>query len=216
MKQVIIIGGGYSISEGIKQQLWHRLKDRFTIGLNYSYRYFEPTALCYVDNAFCRDNEQALKQLPLVITKKSAGGEENGFVTLPPAMIYDRSLKKGVYNPQLCGMFALSLAIYLIGEGEIYLLGYDFGKVSGKTHFYQDKLTHRGVGKTDYYSSEKSLGKFDCYKHLTGISIFNVSPESGLNQFTKIDYGTFFNLLINEKLDQVALRKEIIDKIRAI
>ena len=51
--QLIIIGGGASITEGIKKGLWKLLKGKFTLGLNYSYHYY-PNSTCqiYVDNDF--------------------------------------------------------------------------------------------------------------------------------------------------------------------
>ena len=40
MKQIIIVGGGTSIKEGISKGLWSKLDNKYTFGLNYSYKYF--------------------------------------------------------------------------------------------------------------------------------------------------------------------------------
>ena len=53
-KQLIIIGGGTSIKEGIKKGLWKRLRGKWTIGINYAYRYFDSTMLCFCDSKFYR------------------------------------------------------------------------------------------------------------------------------------------------------------------
>ena len=75
---------------------------------------------------------------------------------------YSRDIRHGVYKSSLVGLFALTLGIFFLDEGEIYLLGYDYGaqgkdgKKRNRTHFYQEdtKHAHRGIGKVNYYNSK--------------------------------------------------------------
>ncbi|GAH15928.1 unnamed protein product, partial [marine sediment metagenome] len=67
-KQLIIIGGGYSIQEGIRKGLIDELKDRCVCGINYSYKYFDSTYLCCINyEDFYDKNRQELVRLPLIL-----------------------------------------------------------------------------------------------------------------------------------------------------
>lgn len=135
------------------------------------------------------------------------------------------------FNYKLCGVFSLTLAIAL-GFKIIYLLGYDGIAINGKTHFYQDLVENqpkynKGVGfkeinkikryKTSDYNNIKKINEetFAPYKNLQGVQIFNVSPESAINIFPKIDYSTFYQLIGTEKINQEVVRKEIKENILA-
>ena len=130
VKQLVIIGGGSSIKEGISKGLWDKIKDHFVIGLNYSYRYFShPTCQIYVDTDFYTKNVEELSQLPLVIGKKNQKLKsiiKENTILLPTTNNYKRNLSTGVYKGSLVGYFSLSIAIHILDEGEIFLLGYDF------------------------------------------------------------------------------------------
>jgi len=189
LKQLIIIGGGSSIKEGLAQGLWERLKDKFTIGLNYSYKYFESTFQSWVDNDFYKNNLKELAKLSLLIGCES--GEITKIklpntITLTATSKYDPTLKTGVYKKALVGLFGLSIACYLltdIKDAEIYLLGYDFSaqrRISYEpirnrrdlnkilvldkhkrfiTHFYQGEINHRGIGKISFYNNTEHQKK---------------------------------------------------------
>ena len=80
-KQLIMIGGGPSLNEGIEKGLWEKLKGRFTIGMNFNYRYFDSTILAFVDSDFYtgsndkwKDTNQRrlehiekIKQMPMIL-----------------------------------------------------------------------------------------------------------------------------------------------------
>ena len=138
--QIIIIGGGRSIQEGISLGLKQRLKDKFTLGTNYSYKFFDyQTALCWVDKNFYEGEKVNLKKLPLTIGNYSPFPKDYEFlpntITLPTNNIkYTRDLSEGVYKG-LCGIFSLSIAIYFLDhlpdeKKEIFLLGMDFGTIA--------------------------------------------------------------------------------------
>ena len=124
-------------------------------------------------------------------------------------------------------MFALSLGIYLLNEGQIYLLGFDEGCIDNRkdnkgrriTHFYQGEIEHRGINKTNYYDGiikNKSRAYWDYlpYASEKKCQIFNVSLKSNIPTFPKISYDEFFNKMDNETFVQEELRKVIKEKLK--
>jgi len=135
-KQIVILGGGASIKDGLNMGLFNTIQDSWTLGLNYSYKWFTSTTQCFVDGkVFYEKNLTELKRLKQVVgfdhpdasTPKKQHGMDNTMLLKCISNGYDRSLKKGVYTAFLVGLFALSFAIWLLDEGEIFLLGYDWG-----------------------------------------------------------------------------------------
>lgn len=222
--QLIILGGGSSMSEGISKGLWEKLKDKFVIGINYSYNYFkDPTILCYCDKKFYNDERKRIKNLPLIIGKQHGQlhPEPNTIMLMTKADKYRRDIRNGVWKSSLTGIFALSLGIHLLDVGEIFLLGYDYCAIGKSkrsenlTHFYQEEIQHRGTGRTNYYDSSGRGDKdFAPYKKEKKIKIYNVSLNSRINVFEKISYEDFFKKLDNKRYDQKKLRKFVKEKLK--
>ena len=202
--QLIIIGGGNSILDGIKIGLLEKLDGKFTCGINYAYKYFNSTFLVclnYVD--FYDANRKELKKLPLIVT-----------CNRPHPSIWENNTVTVKEHFTLSGILALSVACKLLNaDDEIFLLGYDYGAYNGKTHFYQDKITHRGVNQIAYYDyeghAERDFGEFKG-------NIYNVSLSSSISCFPKISYIQFFKILDNQKYNQNILRKTINQKIKKV
>jgi len=220
---LIIIGGGASIKEGLELGLKDKLKDKFTCGLNYAYKYFDNcTYHAFVDKDFYTKQRPELQKLPLIIGKSGGYSPIPNTIDLPTATKYTRDLKGGTYSAELTGIFALSVGIFLVDVGTIYLLGYDFGEYHTKniedkpltqenfdtvtydnhkrliTHFYQGEFNHRGIGKTSYYSHKnRPRDKFSVYAKETKVKIYNVSENSRIPSkiLEKISYETFFEKL---------------------
>jgi len=226
--ECIILGGGYSIQEGIKLGLKEHLKNKFVIVCNYGFLHFIHTLLCFVDRDFYKtrninknpDIYDKLKSLPLIVGINHNGIEE---FKLPNTILVHSSmrLKKmnkvsdGFYTKYfLTGIFAMSLAAYLMNYvGKIYLLGFDWTK-EGNTHYYNKKeINHKGIGYHNHYIKHKSEIPFKPFRILNDIKIYNVSPESDIPNFEKINYNQMFKLLNKEKYNQKELRKEIRNKL---
>ena len=222
---VIIIGGGASINEGIKKGLWDKLKGKFSVGCNATYKFFDSTMTCGVDGAFFREQKAELIKLSLVVTRNhhTALKEKwDNMIIMPFSTVeYYQGLKGGVYSNKLAGLFALSIGIYLIGKGDVYLVGFDGGNPSGEkdkigkeiTHFYQNEFRHRGTGKVHYYNRANRMSEvFDRYKKVIDINIKNVSMNSRIPSFEKISYDDFLIELDKspnyEKEGLVAMAKE--------
>jgi len=229
-KEIILIGGGSSIREGLALNLKEKLEGKCGFTLNFSFRHFNSTAEIAIDESFYRgfilgngitkdqSHVDALKELPFIIAPKLdfVRFYENT-ITLPFSDTYHKDpLKRGFYigEKALCGIFALHIASWIASpDTSIYLLGFDGGALEGQdTHYYSD-IKHKGMGLTNIYEvfdTEKSYKNF-ISKDIA--KIYNVSPYSNLHCFEKIDYSTFFTLLSEDKYDQTELRQYIREKL---
>lgn len=224
-KECIIIGGGNSISEGIKLGLKNKIKNKFVVTCNYAYKHFDNTFTTYIDRSFYKTNDitknpdiyEELKKLPLIIGVKDEKKENNDYIHDNTILVkkdyinYNRekSLEKGFFTGALTGIFTLSLVSFLMNyEGIIYLLGFDWTKTNS-THYYND-IKHRGINYSGYYDNHNANLFF---KHFIEpkLKIYNVSLISKINIFEKIDYNKMFSLLNNQKYNQEEIRKEIIN-----
>ncbi len=244
-KQIIIIGGGYSIKEGISKGLWDKIKGKEVIGCNYSFNHFpSPTLQCFADNDFYDKNCNKMKSIPLIVgVNKKLKKILPNTILLPSLGVYHRDIKMGVYKTSLVGFFSLSLAIYLANPGdEIYLLGMDYGEARKSdyekfmknstvlqkviirdeknrplTHYYQGELSHRGIGRMNYYNSlNRAELDYKCYKVVKDIKIYNVSLISKIPNtiFPKLSYDDFFKKLDNNSYNQTELRKDAVDRLK--
>lgn len=235
--ECIIIGGGWSIKEGLSKGLKDKIRNKFSIGLNFSYRYFDSTILSFVDHKFYKGEEKGLtaeqlkfhlksiKNHPLIIGNKHAINTPHpNTILLPTISEYRKNVKEGCYSNSLAGLFALSLAIYLIDKGTVFILGFDFGNFNNKrdknnkliTHFYND-IKHRGSGRVNWYSSENKAKRFfEVYNQDKDIKIYNVSLNSKIPNeiFSKISYDVFFSKLNKETYSQYQIRNDIKDKLK--
>lgn len=199
--QLVIIGGGQSIQEGINKNLWKRLKNTFTIGINYSYKYFKSTCLvCMNYTEFYDTNRKELKELPLIIT-----------CARPHPSKWEKNTILINKNFQLSGILALYIGIKLKVK-EIYLLGYDYSKQNNKTHFYQGDVNHLGINQDQYYKRGFGDRDFNIDKNIK-TKIYNVSLKSKINVFPKISYVQFFKQLDNIQYNQEEIRNIIRSKI---
>jgi len=226
ISQLILIGGGNSIKGGLDKGLKDKIRNNFVLGCNYAYKFFPNlTATIFVDKNFYEEQskDKKFKNLPLILGKKHQGIKylQNTTVLKTNDVKYFRNIKLGCYKSNLVGLFALSLGIYLLDEGEIYLLGYDYGAI-GKakdgralTHFYQNQIKHRGIGKVNYFDTIGRADKdFGVYQNESKVHIYNVSLESKITTFPKLSYAGFFEKLDNKQYNQEELRHSIKEKLK--
>lgn len=231
-KRIIIVGSGASIRNHLWETpiedlpLWDKLKDEFTITLNWSYKWLWPTILLYHDSRFYCTEQKRLDSHPFLL-----GLHSDFYVN---KLNYQKHIDKVGDNlhllksktTNLSGNFALDIATRLEAE-EIYLLGYDLNSTDGRTHFYEgdadntgvidwkNQLTtgigqnKDGVYKTSFYNLRDVNTPFEVFKNAKS-KIYNVSPDSRLEVFEKISYELFYEKLTQEKekLDQDLLREE--------
>jgi len=223
-KQCIIIGGGYSIKEGINKGLWEKIKGLDVWSLNFAYLAmpYLPTRQLWVDISFFNNNIDSLQKLnqqgvPMYAklhSRYSIIKEIQTFGTTRERRYYTG--KKGIEKNVLyigrmgsVGIFALSLAV-AEGYTDIYALGYDFGRVDpivDKTHFYEGELQviSSGVGRPQIYLNKdvhirREVEDFDAFKKEKDINIYNVSPLSKITSFPKVTYDEFFGKVKNVQM----------------
>lgn len=223
-KFCVLIGGGNSIRKPSEEiNLWERIVGLDLWSLNFAYKAlpYPPKTQTFIDTQFFNNNSLALAQLAekkvRIIAKAHSRYNtikeiEQHFVTRNKSeYLGDKALEKNLIyigRMGLCGIFALSLAI-AEGYNTIYCLGFDFGTpVIGDTitHFYQNKINvaSGGVGNPEIYykhdgTIKNEVEDFEVFLTKNNSKIYNVSPNSNIPYFEKIDYSRFFELIESEK-----------------
>ncbi len=218
MKKVILVGGGYSVKEGVSLGLWEKIKGQEIWSLNYAFMTmpFLPNKEIWVDYPFFENNIQVLQKLSEQGVKMIASSN-NKYKFISAIKLYTSTREKyfgkeavsrnEIYYGRmgLVGLFALSLAI-AEGFEEIYLLGYDFGSIKGKgdlnTHYYQDILNiySTGVRNPEVYRMPDNAVRievedFKVYLQDKDVTIWNVSLNSNIPYFPKLSWEEFFKKL---------------------
>jgi hypothetical protein len=216
MKEVIIVGGGYSIKEGIEKDLWKNIENKNVWSLNFAYKFmpFIPSKQLWADTSVwekCKDDLLDLHSRGAQLVCRNYGGyEEYPFIKRYDVSSFDY---KGLLTENelfigrmgLVGVFAMSLAAKL-GYDVIYLLGYDFGAPDTKnrnTHFYQEDDPNINAGAygrsgmywEGLYKIRKEVSDFKKFADDSDYKVYNVSLNSNIPYFEKVSYEDFFSLL---------------------
>ena len=226
----IILGSGNSVAEGFPLGLSNYLEREVTFGINESIKFFDTTAVTFMDWCCYRDRFDLYSQHPLTIgcfdthigkhVEGATPCPKHDSLTLLPwsGKWNDNPLKNGLYAANLCGGFTLHLTISL-GFKQIFLLGFDCCEVNGKTHWYQgiegagifndyEGKERTGVGKNEqgnynssiYNNSNDSINALWNPFQKEAVMIYNVSLESRIEVFQKIGYQSMFTILNQNKI----------------
>jgi len=228
--RAIIIGSGSSVRQNqwdtdpVDLSLWDAIKDEFTIGLNFSHKYYNSTILMYADYQFYASQKEKLDELPLVLGKTDGYYNRKGSVSLGDNVILLKEAEtgqyikwnekekgthlkywgkeawsRGFYCSQLIGMKALNMAIALNCD-EIYLLGFDATDINGHTHFYDDTNAGTYVWDTQKHNG---VGKHDNGAYRTGN--YNKIEELNKHWFKPFEQELknidIYNVSVNSKID---------------
>lgn len=218
-KEIIIVGGGPSIAPH-KEKLQSLLPTKASLLCNYSFKHFSGTALVFSDKTFYKTKDvkkkpdiyNELAALPLII---GINKNETRSIIHPNTYLFNQTNnfkcpttpEKGFYTWRwLTGIFAMSLACFLLDyKGKIFLLGMD-GNKKGESHYYpKEEIDHKGQHKFNIYEG-KEQKIFEPFHKLTNIAIYNVSLQSEINAFKKISYEDFFKMLDKVNYEQDELR----------
>jgi len=121
LKQLIICGGGYSIKDGIQLGLWDKLQNKFTIGINFSFKWFNSTAIVFIDNVcFYNRYLKDLTSIPLIIGLQKGNIKQ----VISNTIFVDKSIAQ---DSNMAGILAMHIGVKLLKEGELFLLGIDSG-----------------------------------------------------------------------------------------
>jgi len=229
VQEIIIIGGGSSINEGLALGLKEKLNGKLVITTNFSFHHFESTMTVGLDETFFsgfinggglvsdrnKNHIEDLTNIPLLgVPRKGLLNFYLNGIWIPTSNAFHQTspLTKGFYIGEraLCGIYALHIALWL-GDYHtpIFLLGFDGGAIDGRNTHYYSEITHKGIGKSQIYENEELMKSFNYFKKFP---IYNVSPQSHISSLTKIDYPTMFSRLSAELYDIEALRTYIREK----
>jgi len=210
-KQVIILGAGKSINEGISKGLWSKIKNKEIWSLNSMFKImpYLPTRELWVDISFFRHTVGELQKLAQQGVKLIA--KKHLKLTLIPQIEQFETTKEQssasenilyVGSQGLVGFFALSLAIVREKYDEVFVLGYDYGtpNINDKvTHCYENKKKELNIYSTGnifvYFNKNGTLKReVEDFKYYLQFSnkIYNVSLYSNIPYFEKISWEEFF------------------------
>lgn len=217
-KDVIIIGGGKSIREGLGKNLWEKIKTKEVWSLNYAFLTmpYLPKKQLFVDISFYKEMKNNLldlhdKGVELLCRHQGVIFNDNFPVKmyqiekrehLSTLELIERNTRYAT-GLTLSGAFALSCAICERCYDRIFLLGFDFGTpvpTDTDTHYYQGSLKcgSRGMGNITVYRDKENLKEYvndwEYFKD-KHYGIYNVSMLSNINTFPKITYDNFFEML---------------------
>lgn len=188
-KRAIIIGGGHS-THGFD---WTLLENEFTFGINYSFKLLEPTCLVLDNDRFYEENKKQIDELNSV--KLSHHCNKKGIIHIPGTEVFygkNSLINRKIYTYKLTGIYTLTLATCLEFE-EIYLLGYDMNAKNGQLHNPDLKHPHNSL-----LPYRPQISKFENFWGIPGI--FNVSPNSAIDVFPKMNYNEFISILKRDPL----------------
>lgn len=218
-EKCILLGGGNSKGEEIKNGLFEKIKDKACIiSLNYAWQEMNylPDVQIFSDQHFWSKEEQEIViekgQRTNVFHGKMTALRKQGVHLVYRNMGHKRIIEGaerwyatrewGVPNALyygscgLVGVFALSWACKNFKE--IYLLGFDLTEVNGKTHSYQDviKTSSYGVGNKELMTTyQKNLGDWKKFLDIKDVMIYNISQISKIECFTKLSWNEFYRRL---------------------
>ena len=210
INEIIIIGGGKSISEGISLGLKDRIKDKLVLGCNYSFKHFDLTGLLFSDKDFYApmyiksdknnpDIYDELGELPFIVGLIKNPDLKD--ILHPNTIMIENPKKEFRGTLVLTGLFALAIAEKLEPE-KIFLLGFDWDRRDPKTiplgkdyspksnldvHYYGKEIKHIGSGYFGIYENHDSNNYFKFFDNCKS-KIYNLSPNSNIQNFSKITY----------------------------
>ena len=194
-KQVIIIGSGASIRQGLWDTpieflpIWKAIQNQFSIAINWSYKWCIPTVSLFVDYKFYMTEREGLSNLPLLVSRKdSFYSDSNRYFkycdSIPNNLFFLNPSKnenigglgmKPVYHGKdawtkgfYCSQLSGLWALNLaiaLECDEIFLLGYDGVEIDSYTHFYHPE----GIGKINWEGRKLTgVGKDEKGRYNTG------------------------------------------------
>ncbi|MZH03297.1 MAG: hypothetical protein F3745_07875 [Nitrospinae bacterium] len=181
-KNIFILASGPSLAD-LDLSL---LRNKIVMGLNRSTMvYPSPYYQCVFDHRLFDlyyDAYKNVRQLftlenrPLGLPLKLLGGE--GFST---------DLEEGIYSGYTISFFALQVAVYM-GFKRIFFLGLDLKHAGPNTHFFGKDPQTSNHEQTEFPKMIKMLNYGASKLASLDVEVYNCSPISTLEKFSKITY----------------------------
>lgn len=213
MPTCIIVGGGSSVSEGIKKGLWDKVKHLDIAACNNAVIHmpYIPKYAVYIDKTPLQPDviKKVLETDCIRVTQLFHDFRDDNkivrfkiFHDLDEEGKFERALERGYLfagKRKFTGVFAISFALYA-GYDRIYLLGFDWnlGKNKEVEWYHDDEDPKHTEYKRGIFIDEKTnKPKTDAGEHFDifkgKATIYNVSLISAIPSFPKISYNEFFN-----------------------
>lgn len=190
----IIIAGGCSLTVEQIDHIRHSGERFFIIGINNAFE------ICnFLDLIYCADHDfihEFGKGFPPGVPIYSTWNSKSGAPAWAP---FDHvTYLKGIDPPRFTedlsslslgsnsGFQAINLALHL-GIKELILLGYDFKKTGGRSHWFGDYEIPRFRREGDWLFWVRAMERAAPSAKARGMRIINCSPGSALNCFEKMD-----------------------------
>lgn len=202
-RSCFIIGGGTSL-KGFNLSL---LDKEFTIAVNHSIEHYpQASALLFGDKIFLHKTTFDLTTYEGLIFCSEGCSHSEPLQNMIPAdnvFVFETlrddpimNAKKGLFHPTSSGIMAINLALQMKAK-KIYLLGFDYYKVDGQMHWYEDYNHHKT------YKEEKlqmKLKKFKNFDDKMRGKVINLNPDSSIVEFQKMDWRELFKGRIKDGL----------------
>lgn len=181
-KRLFILASGPSLSTHDLT----RLQRRMVMGLNRSALVYPETHYhCVMDQRLFEEYRDLLKKTRCMITLE---GRPWGIpLKLLGAEGFSWDLEKGIYSGYTISYVALQVAVYM-GFTDIFYLGLDLKHHRGSTHFFGHDYHSADHEQTEFPRMEKMLTFGANQLKQTGIHVYNCSPTSTLECFSRASF----------------------------
>lgn len=181
-KRLFILASGTSLNDLNLSPL----KRRLVMGLNRSFLIFPETYYhCAMDFRLFDEFKTNLKDTRCLLTLE--GRPWGTPIKLLGAEGFSWDLEKGIYSGYTIAYIALQIAVYM-GFKEIFYLGLDLKNEGGNTHFFGHDYHSKNHETTEFPKMKKMLEFGAQELSNTNVKVFNCSPISSLEGFSKVSY----------------------------
>lgn len=181
-KRLFILASGPSL----KKMDLSPLKKRMVMGLNRSFLIFPDTYYhCAMDLRLFKEYKTNLQNTRSLFTL--AGRPWGIPINLLGTEGFSRDLEKGIYSGYTIAYVALQIAVYM-GFKEIFYLGLDLKNEGVNTHFFGHDYRSKNHETTEFPKMIKMLKFGERALSNTNVKVFNCSPVSELECFSKVSY----------------------------
>jgi hypothetical protein len=181
-KRLFILASGPSLSEIDLAPLSRRL----VMGLNRSFLVYPDTHYhCCMDQRLFDLFPELLKKTRYLFTLE---GRPWGIpMKLLGSEGFSDDLKSGVYSGYTISYLALQVALYM-GFRKVVYVGLDLHHKDGKTHFFGNDFHSRNHEDTEFPRMKRMLEFGVKEAAARGVKVFNCSPLSTLEGFTRLSF----------------------------
>jgi len=203
-ERIIILGGGYSVkAQDVRTQTL--MNHGLVIGVNDSCIYAPCDVGVSMDRLWMENRLATLqeRETPIWLRQSAYRVNLKDSAQWPGLYFFENdhtanelSEDSDTLNGFNSGVCAINLA-YHLKPHEVYLFGFDMNKSKAPSPYWYPSYNwpqakpEGNTGDKTYVEWSQRFHTIAGQMHNAGIKVFNVNPDSALNNFTKIDYEDF-------------------------